>query len=111
VLQEWIPTLALLASIVIAGTGVYVARRAGRWRDSDAAKELHNRVTDTERRLDAHELQLKNLPTKEDIAKLRGDTQAALGEIKAEVRGMEKLVERTEGAAMRLEGYMMERHP
>lgn len=108
-MNETLPYWALAVSVLICLTGVYVAWRAGKWRDSDEARALHQRVERTERRLDQHELKLKDLPTKADFEALRGEVRSVESGVRAELRGVEKQLDGVDQGIQRVEGFLMER--
>ncbi|HVY32842.1 MAG TPA: DUF2730 family protein [Caulobacteraceae bacterium] len=108
---------AALAAVISALCAVYVALRTGKWRETDDGKALYDRLGKAERwqdsepgkqmvkrvdhaheRIQALEIRMEDLPTREDIARLEGEVAkvAAIGA-------------RTENAVERIEGYMMER--
>lgn len=96
--------ISVICAVIAAGCAILAARRAGRWRDSDAAQALLKRIENTERAVDLHEQRLDRieaeideLPTKADVARLEG----VIGRTCA-------IAERTEGAVIRLQEFLME---
>lgn len=85
-------------ALASAGCAVFVALRAQKWRDSDDAKALLERVDEVEDRLSRLETRASDLPTRADIARLEG-----------EIDGLTKLVERTVVPGLtRMEGYFLQ---
>jgi hypothetical protein len=102
-----LPYFALAVSVIACALSAWTAVRAGRWRESDSAKDLMRRVDATERkgelhgqRLDQIEEDILGLPTKADFARLEGEVTTTC-----------KIADRTERAVARLEGFLMERKP
>lgn len=104
-MSELLPYLAFAVSVVACFISGWTALRAGRWRDTEAAKAMTQRVNDAHARLDRHgdrlnviEADILDLPTKADLAEVKGKVETTC-EISA----------RTEKAVERLEHFMMER--
>lgn len=102
-LRELLPYLALLVSVIACFISGWVAIRAGRWRDSEAAKLIVDRIIEVERtsglhaqRLEQIEDDIATLPTKADFARLEGEIVSTC-----------RIADRTEKAVLRLEDYMM----
>jgi hypothetical protein len=95
---ENIQLLALVLSTCAFLVSLFVALRAGKWRESDDAKSLIGRVSGLETRITVLETEMKDLPTKEDVARLEG-----------KIQGVCDIGQRTEKAVDRIESYMMER--
>lgn len=81
--------------------------RAGKWKESDGAKELvasiSNHKTETAKELAAlktkvaeHEVKLENIATKADIARLESD-----------FRGLEKTIANVDAGVTRIETFLM----
>lgn len=83
-----------------AACAVFVAMRAGKWRETDEAKALIKRVGEVETRVKACEIHMEDLPTRADIAKLQGELHA-----------VREIGTRTERAVERIEGFMMRLEP
>lgn len=103
-MKEYLPYMAFLVSVIACALSAWTVVRAGRWRESDSAKELMRRVGVTERTIDLHaqrlgqiEEDIAALPTKADFARLEGEIQTTC-----------KIADRTERAVGRLEGFLME---
>lgn len=77
---------------------VAVARRSQRWRDTDDAQKLLDRVDAAESRLDRLETKTGDLPTKADLASVRAELHAVCKQIDHSV---------VPGLA-RIEGYFLE---
>lgn len=102
-MKEFLPYLSVLISLVAVGIALVVAVRAGKWRDSDAAKALEGRIGTVEKasglhaqRLEQIEDDIAALPTKADFARLEGEIVSTC-----------RIADRTEQAVLRLEDYMM----
>ena len=93
IIQALAAGLSLLALLVAAATYV----RAGRWKEGDDAKALVAEVKAIDRRLTTVETKIEGLATKSDIAELR-----------AELKAMDKAVEKTAAGVERIEQFMME---
>ncbi len=92
-------------ALVAAACAIVAAIRAGKWRESDAAKaivtrvdRLENRADLTEQKVAAIETDLAQLPTKADLTRLEG-----------EINKVEAIAERTERGVRRIEDFFMER--
>ncbi|WP_370236552.1 hypothetical protein [Brevundimonas sp.] len=106
-MRELLPYFALAVSVIACALSAWTAVRAGRWRESDSAKELMRRVGESERLIGLHaqrllqiEEDIQALPTKADFARLEGEIHLTC-----------KIADRTERAVARLEGFLMERKP
>ncbi len=102
-MRELLPYFALLLSAISCAIAAWTAVRAGRWRDSEAAKALVERISGVERTTGLHEQRLGQieedilgLPTKADFARLEGEIVSTC-----------RIADRTEQAVLRLEDYMM----
>lgn len=102
-MKEFLPYLAVLISLIAAAISLVVAIRAGRWRDSDAAKAIVDRIIAVEgtgqlhgQRIDQLEADIQCLPSKADFARLEG-----------EVKSTWKISDRVEKAVLRLEDYWL----
>lgn len=84
-LQAFLPYLAVLVSLCAVGISLWVAVRAGQWRDSDSAKALLARVDETESRLDKLETRTGGLATKADIASLKSEVDGLCKQIDTQV--------------------------
>lgn len=84
-LQAFLPYLAVLVSLCAVVISLWVAVRAGQWRDSDAAKALLERVDETESRLDKLETKTNGLATKADIAALKSEVDGLCKQIDTQV--------------------------
>ena len=83
--------IAATIAAISALTAVYVARRNGQWRETDDAKALLQRVTDVEGRVQAVEIRMEDLPTREDIAELRGEVKAVGRDVAAANSGIDRI--------------------
>lgn len=100
---DLLPYVSVLVSLIAVAISLWVAIRASRWRDSEAAKALVDRVTAVEgavklhaQRLEQIEEDIAGLPTKADFARLEGEIVSTC-----------RIADRTEQAVLRLEDYMM----
>lgn len=95
-----ISTLALLLSAATFW-------RAGKWKESDGAKEIvtsiSNHKTKTAEEIASlrtkvaeHEIKLENIATKSDIARLE-----------SEMRGLDKTINNMDSAVVRIEAFLM----
>ena len=91
--------------VLFGGVGISAANlglwlltylRTGRWRETDDAKELVQRLDKCEDRLTTIEADLRNAASKAELA-----------ELKAELHGVRDLVERTEGGVRRIESHLL----
>lgn len=89
--------IAILGALVSMGCAIGSYVRTGRWRETDDAKQLVQRIDALEKRIALIEARDKDLPTKADLAALSGD-----------VRLVKQLVERAEKGIDRIEAYMMQ---
>lgn len=103
-LPDILQLVSVGCAIIAAGCAVLAARRAGRWRDSDAAQALLRRIEKVEGRSDLHEQRLNAieeeidaLPTKADIARVEGAIERTCA-----------IADRTEGAVIRLQEFLMQ---
>ncbi|MFN3371009.1 MAG: DUF2730 family protein [Sphingomonadaceae bacterium] len=92
---RFISTLAALISVMCA---VYVAWRAGMWRNSDTSKELQARIGTLESRLGGVELRLSDVPTRADFERVSSD-----------VRAMTRELNKIDDSVVRIEGWLMGR--
>lgn len=102
-MRELLPYFSLAIAVIACCISGWVAIRAGRWRDSEAAKALVDRLGAVERtsglhaqRLEQIEEDIAGLPTKADFARLEGEIVSTC-----------RIADRTEQAVLRLEDYMM----
>lgn len=102
-MREMLPYFALLISVISCAIATWTAVRAGRWRDSEAAKALVDRISSVERtsglhaqRIEQIEEDIEGLPTKADFARLEGEVKTTC-----------KIGERVEKAVLRLEDYWL----
>lgn len=84
-LAETLQFVSAACAIVACLTAVIVARRAQRWRDTDEAKGLIERVDECESRLDQLETATRNLVTKEDLARVEGEVKGLCKQIDDQV--------------------------
>ena len=85
-----VPLFAALIAFGSLLVSIGVARRTGRWRDDDDAKELVDRVGQVENRLVKVEASLDGLATKADLEGLRSDVRALVRETKATEAGVNR---------------------
>lgn len=93
-----LPYLSLAISAVACMVAVWVAVRAGRWKESDDAKALVARIGRLEGRVDNHASRFDGLATKSDVATLSQQLVAVDRSINTLERGVE-----------RIEAYLMEK--
>ncbi len=115
-----LPLIFLVASLLVSTIALAFSAatfyRAGRWKDSEEGKELERRLSAAEKwerspaavalielvnehseRLAAGEERFENLATKSDVAG-----------VQAEVRGLEKALDRVDAGVVRIEKILME---
>lgn len=97
-MTEALPYLSLAISAVACMVAVWVAVRAGRWKESDDAKVLLARISQLEGRVDNHATRFDGLATKADAARLSQQLVAVDHNITTLERGVE-----------RIEAYLMEK--
>lgn len=95
-----LPYLSLAVAVGALLVAIFVAMRAGRWRESDGAKEMAGAINKLDHRLTTVEADLRNVATKADIANL-----------KSEVEGLERLAKNTDHAVNRIESLLMGAKP
>lgn len=100
-MRELLPYFSLAIAVIACGISTWTAVRAGRWRDSEAAKALVDRIVSVEtttglhaQRIDQLEEDIKDLPTKADFARLEGEVNTTC-----------RIADRTEKAVLRLEDW------
>ena len=84
-LGEVLQLVSAACAIVACICAVTVARRAQRWRDTDEAQRLIDRVDATESRLDKLEPKVSGLATKSDIVALKAELHGVCKQIDNEV--------------------------
>lgn len=95
-MRDLLPYLSLavaVAAVIISGL---VALRSGRWRETDEAREMAEDIEAMNGRLTALETSMKNVATKEDVARLT-----------AELKGLENTASLTQAGVARIESHMM----
>lgn len=106
-MKELIIYVSVACAMASAACAWFVAWRGGRWRHSDAARQLVSefhgdveglagRVDCAEGRLDKIETVLSHMPTKEDLERVRG-----------EVHSTRDLLAVVRAGVERIEGFMM----
>ncbi|HRD47542.1 MAG TPA: DUF2730 family protein, partial [Caulobacter sp.] len=95
-MSEALPYFSLAVAVGALLVAIFVAMRAGRWRESDGAKEMAGAINKLDHRLTTVEADMRNVATKADIASL-----------KSEVEGLERLAKNTDQAVTRIEGHLM----
>lgn len=92
--------VSMACAVVACGCAVYVAWRAGHWRNADRvladAKHLNATVADHGRRLLLVEAKLEDLPTSKDVEAIRSD-----------VRAIKREIDKVDAGVTRIEGYLM----
>lgn len=94
-LSEIIP---IACSVVSCGCAIFVSVRAGNWRDTDDARALDKRISVIENRVQVCETRQEDLPTKADVALLRGEIHTANEMTRSALDGVR-----------RIETFMMQR--
>ncbi|MBI1408137.1 MAG: DUF2730 family protein [Caulobacter sp.] len=94
--SEALPYLSLAVAVVAVAIAGLVALRNGRWRETDAAKEMADDIESLGTRVTSLESGMKNVATRADVAKLT-----------AELRGLEKTAALTQAGVTRIEGHLM----
>lgn len=84
-LAEILQFISAACAVIGGGTAVIVARRAQRWRDTDEAKGLIDRVDECESRLDKLDTATSNLVTKQDLARVEGEVKGLCKQIDDQV--------------------------
>lgn len=95
-MSEALPYLSLAVAVVAVAIAGLVALRNGRWRETDAAKEMADDIESLGTRVTSLESGMKNVATRADVAKLT-----------AELRGLEKTAALTQAGVTRIEGHLM----
>lgn len=88
--------ISMGCTIIATLCALVVAVRSGRWRETDEAVALIKRIDTAEGRLDRIETAINSLPSKEDLAVVRGEVHATRDLLNVVRSGVE-----------RIEGYMM----
>ena len=88
--------LATIAALISTGCSVYIVFRDRAWRDSEEFKALQRRIEAAEKALAAGEERFKNLATKADLS-----------EVKSDLRGVERSLEKVDAATIRIERILM----
>ena len=84
-MRELLPYLALAVSVIACAISAWTAIRAGRWRDTDEAQKLVDRLDEAEDRLTQIETKLEDLPTSADLAALKGEVHGLAGQVEKHV--------------------------
>ncbi len=84
-LPEVLSMVTCACAVVAALCAVMVARRAQRWRDTDEAVQLLNRIDNAESRLDVLEVQVEGVATKADMAAVKAEIHAVAGTVDRQV--------------------------
>lgn len=95
--RELLPYLSFAVAVAACAISAWTAIRAGRWRDSDAARELVDRIDDVEDRVSRIETVLTNVVTKADLAEVKGELHTVARQLNNQVVP----------ALDRLEGYFL----
>ncbi len=100
-MRELLPYFSLAIAVVACCISAWTAVRAGRWRDSEAAKALVDRIASVETKAGLHaqrieqlEEDIKDLPSKADFARIEGRVDTTC-----------RIADRTEKAVLRLEDW------
>lgn len=96
-----LPYFSLAIAVIACGLSAWTAVRAGRWRDSDAAKALDARLVKVESDTGLHAQKIGQI--EEDIAAL--PTKADFARLEGEVNTTCRIADRTEKAVLRLEDW------
>lgn len=89
---------ALCVSVITGLFAILTYHRAGRWKEGEDAKLLVAEVASIDKRLTTVEAEIKGLATKADLA-----------EVRADLRGLERSIEKTAAGVERIEQFMMEK--
>jgi polyhydroxyalkanoate synthesis regulator phasin len=100
-------------ALIACACAIWVARRAGDWRQSDEAKKLVGRVDVLETKVTAVESKVKELPTQAQIAgineRINGlATKAEMAAIQSDVRSLVREVGKIDSGVTRIESFLME---
>ena len=94
--MNWGELIAALCAVISTLVALYAFFRDAKWRDSEEAKRLIDRVDKAENRLTGLEQATKNLATKEDVAR-----------VEADVRGLERTITNVDAGVTRIETFLM----
>ena len=92
--MELAPFLISTGALVMS---IATFARAGKWRDSEEAKDLDKRIGAVEAKVGRHEVKLENIATKADIAR-----------VEADIRGLGKEISNVDAGVTRIETFLME---
>lgn len=99
--------LAVVAILISACTLMLAwlaFRRAGDWRQSDVGKDISAKLSGHGERLTKLETKLEDIPSKADIAALRGQ----ISTLKAELDGVQGTVRIVAAGVKRIEQFLMD---
>lgn len=94
--MSWGEIIASAAAAVSAACAAYIAWRDNKWRDSDEAKTMNARIKAVEDKTLEHEVKLKDLPSKADLAA-----------VNANVHNLERTVSGIDAGVTRIEQFLM----
>ena len=89
---------SLVAAVIAVICALYVAARAGKWRETDEAKNLIGRLGTVESKITTLEVRLDAMPTKADLSALQSD-----------VRAISREVGKVEDGVNRIEDWLVQR--
>lgn len=90
--------LSVIAAFFSLGCAVFVALRAGRWRQSDEVKAILDRVASVETDVGGLKVRIQDMPTKADFEGLKSD-----------MRAVGREVSKVDDAVVRIESYLLGR--
>jgi polyhydroxyalkanoate synthesis regulator phasin len=100
-------------ALIACACAIWVARRAGDWRQSDEAKKLVGRVDVLETKVASVENKVKELPTQAQVAGLNERinglaTKAEMAAVQSDVRSLVREVGKIDSGVTRIEAFLME---
>ena len=94
--MTWGEIIASAAAAISALCAAYTVLRDNKWRDSDEAKAMDTRIKAVEGKTLEHEVKLRDLPSKADVAA-----------VKADVHNLERVVQGVDAGVTRIEQFLM----
>lgn len=91
--------IPIACALISCGCALFVAVRAGRWRETDDARAVLARLTAAEKEIEVLKIRQNDVPSKADVATLRGEVHALAEKVGATgeaVRGVASGIDRIE---------------